>query len=733
MPIEYKSPYWPLDYYRLMDGIGTEAEYRALVARAHALGLHVFQDLVPHGGAPQAVHNVAHPEFMLQREDGSHLDYWLNDFALPAWQQYIAGVADHWMRGYGVDGFRVDAASGSKEPNWSPKIPYARASMAQLYGGLGMLHAIRSVVRKDSPKTGAVLAEVESARSFATCDAEYDFGFCYTVCQQWRHEDAADFVSSLQDYLEEQKYIDPRGAIRLRHVESHDSLRSQGWYGVGGMQAMYALSAWIDGIPLIYQGMEIGNSNAIRHIDDIRSSRPELSEGTAFYRTVKCDTPGVFTCLRELGSRNSVGVINFNRHAVRASVSWKGGVASVDLGALGYTVLPPPRAPSTPASQPIDWQIAGPVPVANPLPLNGATEWFVNTMEGRLHGELPAGQAGQSVPDSPMYGSIYWRPQGEGILWQNATLPLYPGRPELGFKNAGGEWQVYRFDAAIPDTLRIVDRLGGKSGLWLVGAQSVRKAQVAEMPAQPDVTAPLKIGGVTLRCVGSEYIVSNEHYRVTLERQGGVIRELRSGQQSLAENQDFYGDQAYFALSADPMIRASNDVETGIRIWSAADGLHMSFEGQLRGFQRFSLKRPPLWYRNEFVFSDAPRFTEDWAFRADQSFQNQKAFLTFFVGRVAADHFRFVRAGQTIAYDAVVEGNSARSGESQGKQAPDTLTFLQDGHVRLTLEGLQAPEGCPGSVFMQGSKLFVTLLGGSAASMEQGQWYQFHTVWIAGS
>ena len=164
LPIEYKSPYWPLDYYRFADGLGSAAEYRKLVDTAHGLGLRVWQDLVPHGGAPQAVHNVAHPEFMLQREDGSHLDYWLNDFKLPAWQRFMADVAAHYMTNYGLDGFRVDACGGSKEPNWNPAIPYARASLGTMQGGLEMMQGIRAEVRRANPRDGAVLAEVESTR-----------------------------------------------------------------------------------------------------------------------------------------------------------------------------------------------------------------------------------------------------------------------------------------------------------------------------------------------------------------------------------------------------------------------------------------------------------------------------------------------------------------------------------------------------------------------------------------
>ncbi len=729
MPVEYRSPYWPLDYYRFMDGLGDGAQYRQLVAKAHALGFHVLQDLVPHGGSPKAVHNKEHPEFMLHREDGSTLDYWLNDFARPDWQQYIARVAAHYVKEYDVDGYRVDACSGSKEMNWDPAIPYARGSLATMSGGLGMLHGIRTAVKQLKPEQGALLGEVESTRHEAVTDAVYDFGFCYNLCRQWNRMDAGPFVAALQDYLEEQKLSEPRGAVRLRHVESHDSLRAQGWYGVRGLRAMYALSAWIDGMPMIYQGMEDGQALALAEINDIRRSRPELSRGEAFYRAVTCDAPGVFTCLRKLGARATVVVINFNREPVKANLNWPGGNASLSLAPLEYTVLPKPAVP-----QPVTFDRHNPdgvgerVSLGDVVAFDGATEWFVDTLEGRLHDAF----VGTRGNGETVVGSIYWRPQGAGTLWQHQTVPLHPTQPQLGYKRANGRWRIYRFEGAVPENLRLAERAGDKTGLHLLGAAGA-KAFVLEtnlLPPEPDVTVGVSLGGVTLRCIGSEYIISNRHYSVTLHRQGGVIRQWRAGGDVLVEDQDYYGDQEYFTTREAKRMDASADVESGIRLWTDADGLHLRFEGQIRGDYRFALKRPPLWYRTEYTFSDAPRFTQRWAFRTEKDFKEKKAFLTYFIGRVAADRFRFERDGKTITEGAMGE-DSGRRGQTTGQPAPDTLVFLREGKPAWSLTGVKTPAGSNCNVFMQAHKFFVVLLDGHAASMNAGPWQEFEAVWNA--
>jgi hypothetical protein len=726
MPIEYESPYWPIDYYRFMEGLGTAEQYRTLVRRGHELDLHVLQDLVPHGGAPRAVHNRKSPEFMLRREDGSTFDYWLNDFAWPSWQAYIADVARHYTTTFGVDGFRVDAVFGSKEPNWNPDIPYARASLAQLQGGLGMLRGIRQVVRAVRPADGAILAEVESARHQAVADFVYDFGFCYTLCPQWNRMDAATFVAALQEYLEEQHFVEPRGALRLRHVESHDALRSQLQYGVQGMRAMYALSAWIDGVPLIYHGQEIGHRFELGRINAIRRARPELGRGAASYRDVSCDTPGVFTCLRTLDDRRSVVAINFNREAVRPTLDWPGGHATIALKPLDYVVLPRAEdARTTPAREAATTRATS-ATLDDVVLFEGAREWFVDTLEGRLHDEFigprESGQTGQ--------GGIYWRPQGTGSLWRNEMVPLHPTFPRIGFQRPDGSWRVIRFDGPVREPIHLVDRHDGKPGLALAGAKGLR-VQIQEspgLPPEPDVTAPSDLGGVTIRCVGSQYIVANAHFEVVLRRQGGVIRELRQGKTVLVQDQDFYGDQDLFAIGDAKRVNAGSDVECGVQMWKEPDGLHLHFEGQLRGPARFDLLRPPVWYRQEYVFSSASRFTQKWAFRAEKGFQNRRVFLTAWVDAVAADHFRFLRGDQVVS-EGAVEQSDDRNGSTRGRAIPDTLRFFRAGKPILSWTGLRVPDGCAPNLFMQRQRLFMTLLDGPPATMDEGRWYTFRANW----
>ena len=296
MPLEDKSIYWPRDYYQFQEGLGTPDQYKALTSKAHALGMRVWQDCVPHGGSNEFPRAKEHPEWLAQNEDGSTLHYWCFDFNWPSWIDYMSDVVSFYTREYGLDGFRIDACGGSKIPNWNPAIPYARASHAQAQGGLAMQRALRRAVKAIRPD-GANLAETGSSIHGMASDSTYDFSLCYQVLHDFRKEPAEVFVPRLRRWLHEQQCAEVPDLVRMRHLESHDSLRSGLWYGARPQRALAALISWIHGIPMVYHEMEDGNFDALRRIFHVRRHVPELNTGKADYLSVKAPD-GVFACLR---------------------------------------------------------------------------------------------------------------------------------------------------------------------------------------------------------------------------------------------------------------------------------------------------------------------------------------------------------------------------------------------------------------------------------------------------
>ena len=296
LPLEDLSPYWPRDYYKFQDGLGTPEQYKQLVDRAHELGLHVIQDIVPHGGSNTYQRAKDHPEWLLQQEDGSTLHYWCFDFNWPSWIDYMKDVARHYVKTYGIDGYRIDACGSSKTPNWNQDIPYSRASQSLTPGGINMQKAIRDGSREFN-REAATLAETGANVFGAISDCLYDFTFCYDMMQGLRKRDPQTFAKDLRRWLHEQQCTDLPGQIRLRHIESHDSIRAEYWYGPDGMRRAMAISAWIPGIPMVYQDMEDGHGYFFQKVFKIRNSLVEMGDGDADYLSVDT-SDDVFAVLR---------------------------------------------------------------------------------------------------------------------------------------------------------------------------------------------------------------------------------------------------------------------------------------------------------------------------------------------------------------------------------------------------------------------------------------------------
>jgi hypothetical protein len=318
LPIQDVSSYSPRDYYAIQQGLGTAAEFRALIGRAHQLGLRILQDCVPHGGRSDYPRARQHPEWLAYKEDGAPLVYWCFDFNWPTWRDYMAGVVRHYVRDFGVDGFRVDAIEGSLIPNWNPAIPYARASFARLQGGLNMLRSMRVAAKREKPDAG-MLCETERSVYATVGDAVYDFRLNYDALQDARRMPPDEFVVRLRRYLHEQHYAQMPGLLRMRYCESHSTLSSELWYGVKPMRAIVALTAWIDGIPMIYHERESGHSDLFRRIFAIRTELPELRRGEAYYQCVEAP-PGVFACLRSDGRQASVAVVSFQSTPIAGEI-----------------------------------------------------------------------------------------------------------------------------------------------------------------------------------------------------------------------------------------------------------------------------------------------------------------------------------------------------------------------------------------------------------------------------
>lgn len=246
------SPYAVRDYYGINPDYGTAADLHRLVNEAHRRGLKVIIDIVANHTAWDSVlmktpdfyaHDAAghiippHPEWL----DVAKLNY-----ANPQLRRYMIDMLKYWVREFDLDGFRCDAAGMVPTDFWEQ----ARTELDAVKPGLLML------AEWDDPALMARAFDVDYAwKGYAAlADAIAGRAPASAVRAQWERENA--------------QY--ERGALRMRFSDNHDQTRAITRFGESAALAASALIFTLDGVPMLYNGMEVG--------DTVESSAPALFE-----------------------------------------------------------------------------------------------------------------------------------------------------------------------------------------------------------------------------------------------------------------------------------------------------------------------------------------------------------------------------------------------------------------------------------------------------------------------
>jgi len=245
------SPYAVSDYYAIDKPLGTKDDLRRLVAEAHRRQMKVIIDMVANHTAWDSV-MMAHPEFYKKDKEG-HItspydwtDVAALDYSNPALRRYMTDVLIYWIKDFDLDGYRCDAASEIPTDFWEQ----ARVALEHVKPDIMML---------------AEASKPELLRS--AFDIDYSWPLLSTVNDVVMKGATADAVRTL---IEAQKLLFPKGALHMRVSDDHDELRATTRYGYPGAIAASALMFTLDGVPLIYNGMEVGDST--------QSSAPALFE-----------------------------------------------------------------------------------------------------------------------------------------------------------------------------------------------------------------------------------------------------------------------------------------------------------------------------------------------------------------------------------------------------------------------------------------------------------------------
>lgn len=344
--------YSPFDHFQVSPLYGSPEELKRLSEECGRRGIRLMFDLVPHGPPDFTPLAKENPDWICRDPDGRFIYVWNQyafDNAHPGWQDYMRRAAAWGGREFGAVGARVDCGAGSP-PNWNPQRGN-RPSLSTLAGALGMNRAIREGYLQAQREVVLLPEEYTGANIFyRVADLTYDAQLYFLMADlQEGQASPAEWARALQRFLHDQQQTLPPGALKMRWISNHDTVswtfqkqRPARLYGSGRMRALLALCAFVEGVPMLYQGDEdpavyggTGESH-VEYLSAIYGLRKKLSAlrtGSADYQSAQA-TGGVFACLREAKEQRALVLISFHPETIESAVTLPAGVSGTWQDAL---------------------------------------------------------------------------------------------------------------------------------------------------------------------------------------------------------------------------------------------------------------------------------------------------------------------------------------------------------------------------------------------------------------
>jgi cyclomaltodextrinase len=235
------SPYAVRDYYAINPDYGTKADFKKLIAEAHRRGMKVIIDIVANHTSWDSV-MMKWPDFY-EHDAKGQITYphdWSDvaelNYGNPKLRQYMMDMLKYWIREFDLDGFRCDVAEEVPTGFWED----ARVELDKVKPDIAML--------AEGHKAELLLKAFDF-------DYSWPLHSALTDVLQGR-KSASDLRASWEKEFNEW----PRGSLHMRFSDNHDERRAIARFGEPAALAASALVFTLDGLPMLYNGMEVGDT-----------------------------------------------------------------------------------------------------------------------------------------------------------------------------------------------------------------------------------------------------------------------------------------------------------------------------------------------------------------------------------------------------------------------------------------------------------------------------------------
>jgi cyclomaltodextrinase / maltogenic alpha-amylase / neopullulanase len=239
---DYGSPYSIKDYYAVDPAYGTVADFKQLVSEAHGRGLKVVMDLVANHTSWDSV-MMTNKAFYKQDAQGRVLP------PEPAWtdvaglnytnaelRAYMLAMMKYWVETCDIDGYRCDVAYGVPTDFW-------------IQAG--------QELRKIKPDFMMLAEASEPELLVKAFNIDYDWPLLATLNKVLINGAP---VTDLTETWKAGRAKFPRGSLHMRVSDNHDEPRAVARFGIRGALAASVFMFTLDGVPVLYNGMEVGDA-----------------------------------------------------------------------------------------------------------------------------------------------------------------------------------------------------------------------------------------------------------------------------------------------------------------------------------------------------------------------------------------------------------------------------------------------------------------------------------------